>query len=232
VFPILRSCAATYIDRVNAWIGAAIGIEQAQQATYSRVMVGQVVGSLLRRVAVFGNSGGGKSTLARQLAEVTGLPLYALDVIQFPGGRYQRAETSRGRMSTDDYVRLHADILGRDRWIIEGDVSMAMAWDRLAVADTLVYLDLPLRSHYWGVTKRLWASQFGTPVGLPENTPMWASTLLCFRVIRQCHRYWTPRCRSLVTDLASTKRVHHLTSRSAIDAFMSEVRLEQAGCAK
>jgi adenylate kinase family enzyme len=30
----------------------------------------------MRKVAVFGNAGGGKSTLARGLAEVTGLPLY------------------------------------------------------------------------------------------------------------------------------------------------------------
>ena len=38
----------------------------------------------MKRVAVFGNAGGGKSTLARRLAE---LPLYPLDLIQFrPGG--------------------------------------------------------------------------------------------------------------------------------------------------
>ncbi len=41
----------------------------------------------MKRVAVFGNAGGGKSTLARRLAELTGLPLHPLDVIQFrPGG--------------------------------------------------------------------------------------------------------------------------------------------------
>jgi hypothetical protein len=40
----------------------------------------------MRKVAVFGNAGGGKSTLARRLAEVTGLPLYPLDRIQFKAG--------------------------------------------------------------------------------------------------------------------------------------------------
>jgi adenylate kinase family enzyme len=41
----------------------------------------------VKRVAVFGNAGGGKSTLARRLAEVTGLPLYVVDMMQFkPGG--------------------------------------------------------------------------------------------------------------------------------------------------
>lgn len=34
----------------------------------------------MRRVAIFGNAGGGKSTLARRLAELTGLPLHPLDL--------------------------------------------------------------------------------------------------------------------------------------------------------
>src|SRR6185436_5260435 len=40
----------------------------------------------MKRVAVFGNAGGGKSTLARRLAELTRLPLYPLDMIQFRAG--------------------------------------------------------------------------------------------------------------------------------------------------
>jgi adenylate kinase family enzyme len=46
----------------------------------------------IKKVAVFGNAGGGKSTLSRRLAEVTGLPLYTLDIIQVP-----RREISPGR---------------------------------------------------------------------------------------------------------------------------------------
>jgi adenylate kinase family enzyme len=36
----------------------------------------------MRKVAVFGNAGGDKSTLAKRLAEATGLSLYPLDAIQ------------------------------------------------------------------------------------------------------------------------------------------------------
>ena len=35
----------------------------------------------MKRVAIFGNAGGGKSTLARELAAITGLPLIALTTI-------------------------------------------------------------------------------------------------------------------------------------------------------
>ena len=40
----------------------------------------------MKRVAVFGNAGGGKSTIARRLAELTGLPLYVIDMMQFRAG--------------------------------------------------------------------------------------------------------------------------------------------------
>ncbi|CCQ59949.1 hypothetical protein CWATWH0401_2058 [Crocosphaera watsonii WH 0401] len=41
----------------------------------------------MKKVAVFGNTGGGKSTLSRKLSEMTNLPLYVLDKIQYkPGG--------------------------------------------------------------------------------------------------------------------------------------------------
>ncbi|AFY96762.1 hypothetical protein Cha6605_5915 [Chamaesiphon minutus PCC 6605] len=33
----------------------------------------------MKKVAAFGNTGGGKSTLSKNLAEITGLPLYILD---------------------------------------------------------------------------------------------------------------------------------------------------------
>jgi adenylate kinase family enzyme len=104
----------------------------------------------MKRVAVFGNAGGGKSTLSRRLAEITGLPLYTLDIIQFPGDRYRPKEKDGGKVSPEEYTKIHTDILNQDRWIIDGYGSVASAWERFAAADTLVYIDLPLPTHYWG----------------------------------------------------------------------------------
>jgi adenylate kinase family enzyme len=47
----------------------------------------------MRKVAVFGNAGAGKSTLARLLTELTGLSLYPVDTIRFE----QAAARSRTR---------------------------------------------------------------------------------------------------------------------------------------
>jgi ATP-dependent protease HslVU (ClpYQ) ATPase subunit len=52
----------------------------------------------MKKVAVFGNAGGGKSALAQRLAELTGLPLYVVDMMQFkPGGAKVRMTNSYRR---------------------------------------------------------------------------------------------------------------------------------------
>jgi hypothetical protein len=40
----------------------------------------------MKRIAVFRNAGGGKSTLAGRLVAITGLPLYIIDTLQFKEG--------------------------------------------------------------------------------------------------------------------------------------------------
>ena len=92
----------------------------------------------MKKIAVFGNAGGGKSTLARRLADLTGLPLYPLDMIQFRAGG--------GEVPREEYLKAHAELLRRDEWIIDGFGCVASAWERFSEADTLVYIDLPLVS--------------------------------------------------------------------------------------
>ena len=172
----------------------------------------------MKRVAVFGNAGGGKSKLARALAELTGLPLYVVDMMQFnPGGAI---------VPQHEFLQAHADLLRRDEWIIDGFGNVALAWERFAAADTLIYVDLPLSIHYSWVTKRFIKGLFANPKGWPENSPLWSSTLSSYRVIPLCHRKLTPKYRQLVAEAAASKRVHHLRSVAQIQSFIEAVRNE------
>jgi adenylate kinase family enzyme len=172
----------------------------------------------VKKVAVFGNAGGGKSTVARRLAEITGLPLIVLDILQFTNG-YRSHRDDGGKISDDQYLKLHSEILSRAAWIIDGYGSVASAWERFAVADTLVYVDLPLTMHYWGVTKRLVKGLFKTPPGWPENSPLLQSSIDSYRVVWRCHAELTPRYRQLIAE-SSSKRVYHLRSYSEINCFL------------
>lgn len=175
----------------------------------------------MKRVAVFGNTGGGKSTLARRLSELTRLPLYPLDVIQYRAGG--------GQVPDDEYRKAHVDLLRRDAWIIDGYGSVASSSERFAAADTLIYIDLPLSIHYWWVTKRLLRSVFRKPEGWPEGSPIWSSTINSYKVARSYDRSLTPRYRQLVAEAAATKRVHHLRSPTEMKAFLDTVRREHGG---
>ncbi len=171
---------------------------------------------VMKKVAVFGNAGGGKSTLAKRLASLTGLPLFSLDLIQYkPGG---------GKVPHEDYLKAHADLLRRQEWIIDGYGCTTSSWERFACADTLILIDLSLITHRWWVTKRLMKGLFSTPEGWPQDSPVWRSAFNSYKVVGLCHRHLTPRYRQLVADEAASKRVHHLKSSAEIRAFLESVK--------
>jgi adenylate kinase family enzyme len=174
----------------------------------------------MKRVAVFGNAGGGKSTLAKRLAEITRLPLHSIDLIQFRAGG--------GKIPHEDFVKAHAALLRQDTWIIDGYGSVTSSWERFAVADTLVFVDLPLPIHYWRVTRRLFKGLFANPEGWPDNSPIWSSTIDSYRVIRLYRRDLTPKYRQFVAEMASSKRVHHLRSPAEVTALLEGVAREYA----
>ncbi len=168
----------------------------------------------MQKVAVFGNAGGGKSTLARKLAELTGLPFYPLDLIQF---------RASGPVPDHEYLQAHADLLARDRWIIEGYGTRATAWERFAAADTLIYVDLPVLTHFRWITKRLVKGMVVNPVGWPEGSPIISSHIQAYRVLWSCHKHLTPQYRELVSTARDHKSVHHLKSPADIRIFLAAV---------
>jgi len=174
----------------------------------------------MKRVAIFGNAGGGKSTLAKHLAALAHLPLYQLDMIQYRVGG--------GEVPREEYLRAHANLLYQDTWIIEGFGTVDTAWQRFEMADTLIHIDLPLVTHYWWVTKRLIRSSHTPPEGWPKGSPMWRSTMNSYRVIWPCHRKLTPRYRRLLEEKAASARVHHLRSSAEISGFLTDIEREYA----
>jgi adenylate kinase family enzyme len=172
----------------------------------------------MKKVAVFGNTGGGKSTLSRKLAAATGLPLHILDKIQYqPGGI---------EVPPEEYQRLHQQILATEQWIIDGFGSLETLWPRLDAADTLVYVDLPLYIHGWWVTKRFITGYFVPPAGWPEESSIWKSSISSYRVLWLCHKRLTPKYRDYIRQTQSTKQVYHLQSAKQIAQFLASIEKE------
>ncbi len=174
----------------------------------------------MNKVAVFGNTGGGKSTLSKKLSEMTGLPLHVLDKIKYePGG---------AEVAYEDYQRIHQQILATDQWIIDGFGCMETLWPRLNAADSLIFVDLPLHVHFWWVTKRLITGQFNPPEGWPENSPILKSSLNSYHTLWRCHKYLTPKYRDYVQQVQNTKHVYHLRASEQIAQFLKSLENKTA----
>jgi adenylate kinase family enzyme len=91
----------------------------------------------VRRVSVVGSSGSGKTTLAARLAARIGVPHIELDAIYWgPNWSHLDDETFRGRVR---------DATAAEGWVCDGNYS-AVRPIVLERADTVVWLDLPLRT--------------------------------------------------------------------------------------
>jgi adenylate kinase family enzyme len=172
----------------------------------------------MKKVAVFGNAGGGKSTLSNRLSQITGLPLYILDKIKYQSGGVEVPE--------QDYQRIHQEILVSERWIIDGFGSIETLWPRLNEADSLVFIDLPLYVHFWLVTKRLITGYFKPPAGWPQKSPILKSSLNSYRVLWLCDKYLTPKYREYIKQAQSSKSVYHIRSTQEISQFFELIENE------
>ncbi|MGH3647388.1 MAG: adenylate kinase [Micromonosporaceae bacterium] len=91
----------------------------------------------MRRVAMVGNAGSGKTTLGRALAQRLGVTYTELDSIYHqPGWRPLEREEFRARVS---------DLVAADGWVVDGNYTAVrdLVWGR---ADTVVWFDLPRRT--------------------------------------------------------------------------------------
>ncbi|WP_133365245.1 topology modulation protein [Qipengyuania sediminis] len=98
---------------------------------------------------IIGSPGAGKSTLARQIAAATELPLYHLDAEYWLPGWTERDPQDWG-------VKLTKLVEGT-HWIIDGNYGATLE-PRLAKADTVLWLDYPTATCLWRVVKRIAAS--------------------------------------------------------------------------
>jgi adenylate kinase family enzyme len=88
----------------------------------------------LKRVAIIGCGGSGKSFLARKLGRRTGLPVVHLDAL------YWNAQWKP--QPSDAWEAKVRQLVNEDAWIIDGNYGGTMDI-RLAAADTIIFLDVP-----------------------------------------------------------------------------------------
>lgn len=167
----------------------------------------------MNKIAVFGKPGGGKSTLSKKLAKVTGIKLYPLDLIEF--------HKDGQRVSSQEYQITHDEILNSKSWLIDGLGTIDSFWLRLNAADTLVYIDLPYWQHYWWASKRLLISPFVKPQGWPDGSSVLKGTIASWKYLRLSPKFWTDELLNKIKGIAKNKRLYHITTVKELNNFIN-----------
>lgn len=106
----------------------------------------------MKRVVIIGCGGAGKSTLARKLGELTGIPVVHLDRLFWKPGWEER--------SPEEFDPLVQAELEKDTWIMDGNFNRTLPL-RMAYCDTVIYLDFGRLVCLMGVLKRV-ITTYGT----------------------------------------------------------------------
>ncbi|SON49166.1 adenylate kinase [Vibrio tapetis] len=178
----------------------------------------------MKRVAIFGKPGSGKSTLSKALARATGLPLHPLDsmVYQKDGQLVDKAV----------FNQLHEQVLNSERWIMDGLGPLGAFNQRLDVADTLIYIDLPYFVSYWLVTKRLLKGAFVKPEGWPDGSSVITGSLQSYKMLRLSRRFWNQEFMQRLEASANNKSIYIIRSISELNGLIKQHGLNEKKASK
>jgi adenylate kinase family enzyme len=102
---------------------------------------------ILKRLAIIGLPGSGKSTFAIRLGKLLNIPVHHLDRHMFDG---------RKKRDRQEFLAAKEALVSQDSWIIEG-CSLSTLEMRFARADTIIYFHFPRLLCVWRLCKRIFS---------------------------------------------------------------------------
>mgnify|MGYP003318523378 CR=1 FL=1 len=160
------------------------------------------------KIIVIGCPGSGKSTFSVKLHEITGIPLFHLDMM------YWNADKTTVDKTT--FLKRLTAVLESDEWIIDGNYASTMDL-RMQASDTVVFLDYPVEVCLDGIEKRK---------GRPHRDMPWTEDEYDAEFIEFIKNYNTenkPRVVKLL-EKYSDKNVFIFKNRDESEEFLSDIK--------
>lgn len=173
----------------------------------------------MQRVLVMGSSGSGKSTFARKLSGIKGLPLVSLDALFWkPGWVASDKAEFRERLT---------EVALQPRWIMDGNFPSHLVELRRGACDTLIWFDLPRTTCMLGILKRI-AGSFGKvrpemAEGCPEKIDF-----EFFRYVWTYRRQQRPTLLAYFAELRADQALICFTDRTQADEYLKQLAREQS----
>ena len=169
----------------------------------------------MKKVIVIGSGGSGKSTFARQLGEITGLPVIHLDALF-----WKPHWTATPKDEWAEVVRRETE---KTEWIMDGNFGGTREM-RMQAADTIIMLDLPRWLCMYRILKRWFTYRNKTRPDMAEG----CTEKVDWEFIMWVWNYKTRSRARALDELKSRtdKRVIILRSRRDVSEFLDRMRLE------
>ena len=166
----------------------------------------------MRRILVIGNSGGGKSTLARKLGEKLRLPVVHLDVLFWKPGW---VESDR-----DEYRAAVVEALAAPEWICDGNFTSTFDM-RMALSDTIIWIDRPRFLCLFRAIKRAITYAGGGRPDIAEGCDE-KIDFEFYRFILTYDRKVRPQLEQALAEHGAHARLIRLTTDREIAAFLAQ----------
>jgi adenylate kinase family enzyme len=189
----------------------------------------------VKRVAIVGCGGSGKSYVARELGRLLDLPVTHMDAVYF--------DDRWNPLPMERFEAVQRQLVAGPRWVIDGNYNSTVQV-RLEAADTVVFMDLPTHACLWGILSRQ-LRHGGRPSGsslgdkwsiwqlfTQRRLTAWADgqngvynriTGEVLRYVLGYRRRMRPRVLAKIDQHASGARVIMLTSRRQTRRFLRQV---------
>jgi adenylate kinase family enzyme len=166
----------------------------------------------MERILVMGSPGSGKSTFARRLSQITGIPVVSLDALFWTPG-WQPSEAAEFEARLADAIRL-------PRWIMDGDYIWWAGDIRRSVADAVIWFDLPRRTCMVGIMNRI-ATSYGRvrpemAQGCPERI-----NVEFFRYVWRYRQQQRPKLLQYFEGLRADQSLICFTGRAQAERYLA-----------
>ena len=161
-----------------------------------------------------GSSGSGKSTFARRLSDMTGLPFVSLDALFWKPG-WVESDRAEFRERVTKAAR-------QPRWIMDGNFTSHLVELRRDACDTVIWFDLPRRTCMLGIVTRVATSYGRVRPEMGEGCP----EKIDFKFLRYV---WTfrakqrPKLLAYFEGLRPDQAFITFTDRAQADRYLGEL---------
>ena len=165
----------------------------------------------MKKIIVIGCPGSGKTTFARKLQALTGLPLHHLDMIWH--------KPDKTNISREEFDRRLEDIMKSDGWIIDGNYNRTVP-QRLEKCDTVFLFDLPLDLCLSGAEERIGKKRPDMPWIEEKFDEEFKQWIIDFPTLQ------LPKLYEMLEKYNHTKNTVIFKTREQADEFLEKLKLK------